>query len=497
MEASERPLETSSEASDRRLVTRNALYLTAAQVLTMPVSMLINALNARYLGAAEFGYIYLAGTMCSFGFLVVEWGGQGVLPAAIARDRSQASALLGTSLAWRLVSAGIVYAVVAVGCHLFGYGRELQWALGLLFLMSAAISLAGALKDTIRGFERTDIPAFAQIGQQLLVLALLTPVLMLGGRMRASLAAQTIGYALTFAVLWPTLRLVGIRKLSFQRGVLKSLFSEGTPFVFFGLTLVLQPSIDAIYLSKLAPSEVMGWYAVSRRLLGVLIFPATVPLAALYPTLCRLFGTDSEGYKRMARGALHSVTLIVVPIALGTGLYPEIGIAIFSREAFAPAAQNLRIFAVYLLLMYISMPLGTCILAARKQRAWSVVQSLCLVVSLVLDPLLIPWFQRRTGNGGIGLCVAAVVSEVFVIACGVVLAPRGIFDRRFARSVLLAVLSGGAMALVAHLMKSINPFLAAPFAVAAYVGALIATGGIEKTQLAAARALISRKLSRR
>jgi O-antigen/teichoic acid export membrane protein len=497
MEASERPLETSSEASDRRLVARNALYLTAAQILTMPASMLVNALNARYLGATEFGYIYLAGTMCSFGFLVIEWGGQGILPAAVARDRSQAPVLLGTSLAWRVMSTGIVYAVTAAACHLFGYDRELQWALGLTFLLWAANSFAGALKDTIRGFERTDIPAYAQVGQQFLVLVVLTPVLMLGGKMRASLAAQAGAFAVAFALLWPTLRLVGIHKLSFRRGVLKSLFSEGTPFVFFGLTLVLQPSIDAIYLSKLAPSEVMGWYAVSRRLLGVLIFPATVPLAALYPTLCRLFGTDSEGFARMARGALHSVTLIVVPIALGCGLYPEIGISIFSRAAFAPAEQNLRVFAVYLLLLYISMPLGTCILAARKQRSWSVVQCLCLVVSLVLDPLLIPWFQRRTGNGGLGLCVAAVASEVLVIGCGIALAPRGIFDRRFARSVLLALLSGGVMALAAHLMKSLNPFVAAPFAVAAYVIALVATGGIEKAQLAAARALIARKLLRR
>jgi hypothetical protein len=84
-----------------------------------------------------------------------------------------------------------------------------------------------------------------------------------------------------------------------------------------------------------------------------------------------------------------------------------------------------------------------------------------------------------------------------VIGFGVALAPRGIFDRRVARSALLALVSGGVMAAAAHLMKPITPFVAAPLAVAAYVGALVVTGAIEKTQLAAGRAFIVRKVLRR
>src|SRR5450432_3284964 len=104
MQASDRPVvDETSDASIRRLVVRNTLYLTAAQVVTIPLSIVINALTARYLGPAEFGYIYLASTICTFAFLAVEWGQQGVLPAAIARDHAQAATLLGTSLAWRSV----------------------------------------------------------------------------------------------------------------------------------------------------------------------------------------------------------------------------------------------------------------------------------------------------------------------------------------------------------------------------------------------------------
>ena len=497
MQASERAAPDNSNASVGRLVVRNTLYLTAAQVLTIPLSMVTNGLTARYLGPVDFGHIYLASTICGFGFLAVEWGQQGVLPAAIARDTTHASALLGTSLTWRTLFSFVVYPALALGSHLFGLGPELQWALALTFCASLVTSFCNAFKDAIRGFERTDIPAYSQVGQQLLIALLTTPVLFFGARLRGALLAQIVAGVVVMLVLWRSLRLVGVGKLTYRGSALRGLLKEGTPFAFFAVAMALQPIIDALFLSKLASAPVMGWFAVSQRLIGLLLFPASALLGALYPTLSRLYSTDREAFVRTARGSLHSVALAVVPIALGCAMFPEIGIAIFSRESYAPAEDNLRIRSLFLFLVYFTMPLGICILAAGKQRAWSIVQSLCVAVSLVFDPLLVPWFEKRYGNGGLGLAVASVISEVVVVACGVALAPKGIFDRRFARSLLLAVLSGALMAAAAYFTKPfITPFVAAPLAVLVYCGALVATGGIEKAHLELARATITRKLSR-
>ncbi|HEX3849761.1 MAG TPA: oligosaccharide flippase family protein, partial [Polyangiaceae bacterium] len=481
MEASEQPRETPPPVtSDGRKVLRNTIYLSAAQVLTIPISIAVSGMTAHHLGPVEFGYLYLGYTFCGFAFILVEWGQQGVLPAVIARDHSRAGGLLGASLAWRFAAAIVTYIVLAVVCHLAGYGAEPQWAIGLSFCIYTLSSLIAAFRDVIRGFERTDIPAYAQVGQQLLVVTTLATVFALGGKMRGALGSQIFAAAVVAVVLWRAMRLVGVRSLTFERGALKGLLKEGTPFVFFNLALALQPNIDAVYLSKLAPPEVTGWFAVRTGLVAALLFPASALLGALYPTLSRLYTTDLKSFIQVARGALHSVALVVVPVALGCALYPEIGTSIYSRKSFIHSEDDLRVSALFLFLVYFSMPLGSCIVAAGKQRAWSVVQGMCVVVSLVLDPLLLPWFQRHTGNGGIGICVALAISEALVVTCGVALAPRGIFDRRFARGMGLALFSGGVMTLAAYLMKPITPFVAAPIAVAAYAVALIATGGIEK-----------------
>jgi O-antigen/teichoic acid export membrane protein len=480
----------------QRLVVRNTLFLAGSQALTIPLSVVMNAVMARYLGAGAFGIAYLASTLSGLGFLAVGWGHEGVLPAAAARDPTVAGRMLGSSLAWRAVLSVVVYAVLALVSHGLRYSRELQWALALTCVQAALTAFIGACKDTIRGLERADIPAYAHVGQQLLAAVIIVPVLMLGGDLNATLVGQIVTGMLVLLAVWRTLPGVGVGAPSVSREALASLFRGGTPFVAFGIAMALQPNIDAVFLSKLAPEEVMGWYAVARRLVGVILFPASALIGALYPTLCRLHIVDTKGFASTTSGSLRAVSLLVFPAALGCALFPDLAIAIFSRKSFGPAEDNLRVLSAFVFLVYFSMPLGTCILAAGKQRIWSLVQSLCVAVSLALDPLLVPLFQRRFHNGGLGLCLATVVSEVVVVACGLFLVPRGVLDRNLLRTVALALFSGCVMAIVARLAAPLTSWVAAPLALLAYGLALWLTRAIEEEQMAGIRSFIQRRFSR-
>ena len=223
----------------------------------------------------------------------------------------------------------------------------------------------------------------------------------------------------------------------------------------------------------------VGWYAAAEKLKGVLVFPAAALVSALYPTMCRLFETDREGYRRTAQTALETSTLAVVPVAIGAYLYADLGIELYSKQAFGPAADNLRMLAPFIFMVYISMPLGACILAAGGQRIWTGVQALCIVVSLVLDPLLIPWFQQRTGNGGLGVCAVVVLAELMMVVAGVVLMPKGVFDRQLLLGFGRLFVAGGAMLGVGHLLANVSPFIAAPVAALIYLGTLRAIGGLK------------------
>jgi O-antigen/teichoic acid export membrane protein len=475
---------------------RNTVYLTAAQVATVPLAVINNALMGRFLSAEEFANLYLATTLCSFAVLGLEWGQQGALPALVARDRARTSAYLGTSLTWRLMTSVAISGVLAAVCAVLGYNEGQKWALALAFPITILLSCGGAFKDTIRGFERTDIPALTHVAQHVLCLIAVVPVLLLGGRLHAVLIVNLVVVGLLLLPLRKAVSSLGVRNLGFDRGALKSLFAIGTPFVFFDFAMVLLPNVNATFLSKLTPPEVMAWFSVSQRLIGLLLFPATALVGALYPTLCRLHSEDRTEFARLSNSAIYGTTLLAVPAAVGCALFPEVGVSIFGLPKFAGAIDHLHVMSAFVFLVYFSMPLGICILAANRQRAWALVQGLCVVVSLVGNPFLVPYFQELKGNGAIGTCITLVFSEAMVVACGIALAPRGVFNLELSKSILLAIVSGAAMASVAWLLKPISLFLAIPAALLAYAAVARLTGALNPTTVAMMRGALARKLGR-
>jgi O-antigen/teichoic acid export membrane protein len=478
-----------------RLVFRNVLFLFLAQLMGTPLSLVLNALQARYLGPEEFGLMYLAWTFVSFGFLAIDWGQSSTLPAIVAKDRTRAGELLGSGLAWRVVAAIVVYALLALGCFLLGYSREFQIVLALVMLVATINTITAACQDVVRGFERTDMVAYGTFGVQLGAALFVIPTLLLGGRLRSVLLAQALSSTILLGLVWVATRPM-IRKVSLRIATTKVLLADGFSFLFFGLAIALQPNVDGVFLSKLAPPDAVGWYAAARKIVGLLIFPASALIISLYPTLCRLHGEDRQTYRRIAGSSLRLVTVVVVPVAVASLLYADVAIRIFSRETFGPAADDLRVLSVFVLLVYFTMTMGVCLLASGRQRAWATIQLVCVAVSATFDPLLVPWFQARFGNGGLGVCATSVGSEVLMLVAGISLMPKGTFDRALVRQLLLALFAGVVMVAVARSMSTLTPFVAGPVSLVAYVVCLVATGGLDQEQLRAFRSILGKKFRR-
>lgn len=487
------PPDSHSPHSANRLVLKNTLFLVGAKLLTAPLSVVVTAIIARYLGAADYSYIYLASTFTGFGMLCVIFGQSGALPAMVAVDRKRAGELLGTSLVWRLAIGGIVYGVLALACVVLGYDLVFHKALALVFIAGIITALAGAAVETIRGFERTDVDAYMNVGAAFLTAAITIPLVLLGGGLMLVLSVGLVTSTASVIFVSRFLRPVGVPRLSASRATLKELLERGYPFFFFSLAAALQPTVDAAFLSRLAPPEAVGWYAASAKLEGLIVYPASALVTALYPTLCRLYGDHREQFNQTTRATLQTAALLTVPVAAICGFFPELGYVVYGSGEFREVADNLRVLSLHLFLVYMSMPLGSAILAAGRARAWSLVQALCVLVSAIVDPLVIPWFQTNMGNGGLGVCWASVASEILMLSLGVWLLPRGVLTIGMARPLLSALAGGVSMGVVAWLLSGLSLWLAGAAALIAYAITLWLTGALNRDQVAFLKSIARRK----
>lgn len=479
----------------QRLVWRNTLFLVAAQVLVVPLSVITNILVARFLGPKDFGYLYLATTFATLAFLIVEFGQSGALAGLVAAQRSRSGQLLGSALAWRALAIAPVALILFGISRTLGHAHDFQIVLALMLLIAALGSVSMACHDILRGYERTDIGAVTFVAWKVLMLLVTAAVLTTGGGLRLLLQAQAGCTAIGALVMLYMLRFVRLPKPTLHLPTMRELLVAGGPFLALALAITLQENVDAAFLAKFASPDAVGWHAAARKVIGLLIFPSSALVAALYPTLSRLRSQDPAQFISTTASALRVTVLLAVPLAVGCALFPQLGVWMFNGAMFGPTADNLRILSLYLLLVYFSMPIGSALMASGHQRAWVVLQLGCVMVSVVLNPWLVPWCQLHFDNGGLGLCMAIVLSEAVMVAGGSWLASRALstslFDRRLWRSLVVALLGGVAMMLIAMLMRDYSAWVTAPIAITAYSGVLAAGGLLRSAQLNQVRALFA------
>jgi O-antigen/teichoic acid export membrane protein len=450
----------SSAAPVGRLsVARNALYLAIAQVITTALAIAATAVLGRRLGAAEFGKLYLATATVTFAFNFVEWGQPPYVTRAIAQAPERTRELLGSSIVFRLVGAMIAFGVLAAVGVLLGYDARARSLVAMLVVATLPLSCGLVFSVGFRGNERMDLDAIASVctGAFTAICSMLAVLLV--PRAEAVVAATGVSGLLALGVYSLLMRRLQPLGLRVSLATLRELLFNALPFLALTGAIAARPYVDALILSRLAPEAAVGWYAAANRLIGTLIFPGVLLGAALYPILSRLAVEDRSRFQRATRSALRPILVFAALAGLGSYLFADIAIALLYSTRFSPAAQVLQAFSFFLFLIYVNMTLGYVVAASGRQRAVGAANVSMLVIGAALDLLLVPVFQSRYANGGIGVAISLGASELTMFVTMILLVPSGTLDRSlamdFGRAIAAAV---GTMA-VGKMLDPAPPFV--------------------------------------
>jgi O-antigen/teichoic acid export membrane protein len=258
------------------------------------------------------------------------------------------------------------------------------------------------------------------------------------------------------------------------------------------VVFLAQTYIETLFLSRLAPGEVLGWYGAARNISGTLLMAGNILVTASFPRLSRT-ASDPVSFKREVSTALRPVLALAVLAMVGTYLFADLAIGmIFGKGTFGPAVLVLQILGPTLFLIFVDMMLGIVALAAGKARPITAYKFAALLLAAALGYPLIRLTQDQMGNGAIGAVAAFAVSELFMVFAFVRLVPRGVLDRTVWLDLLRALVCGGASVLAVRLLPWDFALITLPLCLLVFAGMARVTGLIRPSDRELLAALLKR-----
>jgi O-antigen/teichoic acid export membrane protein len=423
-------------------VAKNTSIMLFQQVITWCASFLLMFFLARYLGPVEYGKVFLAGSIAFIFGIFVDYGSNYSIAKRVSRSPEDTGQILVDAVSFRfafglVALSGIV--ILSFGMDYPADVRILLLIMGLGFLWSGAIT---SLRACYQGHELMQYTSVGTIAQQVLISFASIVALVLGAKAVVIVVIGIVGSFLNFLVLaWFSKNIVkSLPRVSLRRAIQQ--VKEGAPYFLLVVFSGIYYRIGSVMLSKMAPEVVVGWYGAAYRLFEALNFFPIIFSTAVYPVLSRLWKEEETTHRRTTHKSLELMVLTGIPITIGVLVFADRFVHLFyGFSGYEPSVLVLRLLGTGLLFMFIDMILGTTLLASDRQRVQSILALCAIPFNVGLNYFLIPFYQSHLGNGGLGLAIATVVTELCIMIAMLAFVPRGIL-----RGFRFAVLGKGLIA---------------------------------------------------
>ncbi len=439
---------------------RGGLLRTVGYVVGLLLSLAAAPLLIRHLGTVDFGRYAAALAIVS---IVAGLSDGGVNTIALRelsvldgeRRRRMMSDLLGLRLVLGAAGVGIAVAFAAVA----GYGGSLTLGIGLAGVGMFVIAFQTLLGIVLQSQLRFGWAVLTDIIRQAVVAGAIVALVLSDAGLVSFLAATIPGGAigLGFAVLLvrgqvslrPALRLA--RWVPLLRDTFTYAVAIAVNSLYFRVTLVL--------MSLVAAPLQTGYFAVSFRVMEVLVGVPVLLMGAAFPILSRsaAAGGDRErfqyGVERLFELGLIVGVLATLAVQLGAGF----------------AIDVLRIESLGLLAIFVAVATGFPLLALRRHRETLLANCLSLLAGIVLTLALSP------GMGAQGGAIAAVVADFVLATINTAMLIRA-GGPRLPFKVVPVALAAGALGYGAGLAVGVHPVVQAAVGSAVYLLAVAAMG---------------------
>ncbi len=454
-----------------RRVAASAGWQSAAKIAIALMGVVSVAILTRYLGTEGYGAYALGFSFLALFGAVADLGLFSILVRDISREPDRAEELIGNGITLRGV-LWLVVSLLAVGiAFLLPYDADVRTAIALAALPFGMGLVNGALLAGLQARLQMAGASGAEVAGRAATLAAAAGAAWLDLGFTAILLTASVGAAVTLMLTLAVARRTFAVRPRVDLAVWRTLLVASLPL---GLALGINElyfRADQLIISLSRPLEEVGWYGLAFR---VIELAATLPgtlLISLFPVISVQVAANDVRVRDTLQRGFDILVAVAAPLALGGLVLAGPVVAVVAGDAFAGAADPLRILLFAGGLAFVNGLLGYALIARDRQRDTLWLNVTALALNLALNIALVPTY-------GIDAAAAtAVVSELAILAGGLWLVHRHLRFLPAPGMVLRAVAAASVMTGVLWVCDGAPLAVLLVLAAVTYPAALWAVGG--------------------
>lgn len=371
---------------------QNTSWIVGANLVQMVLSFIIGMISARYLGPSNFGVINYAAAIIAFFTSIANLGMEGVLVNEFTRKEYKNSEVLGTSLVMGLVSSIISSILVVL---LVGVLKQWDSIMILVTFLQSLTLVFKAFNVFDYWFQSKLLSKYPSIIKCLsyIVMSAYKIFLLVTNKsviwFAFSLGVDTLAIALGLLFYY---FVIEKGEIGFNRRLIWHILVQSSPFILSGLVSVIYTQMDKVMIEQfLNDSAQTGLYSAALTVCTTWLFLPQAFITSARPVILGMKNRNDSRYIVRLKQLYSFIIWGCIAVAAAITICAPIIIKILYGDAYAAAANTLRIVIWYTVFAMIGTARGIWILCEKKNKyVWRylIVGS---IVNVILNACLIPY----------------------------------------------------------------------------------------------------------
>jgi O-antigen/teichoic acid export membrane protein len=398
--------------SSAKRIARNTSLLTIGQIISYGESAIYAILVARYLGAEGLGILNFGVSLIAIFSVIVNFGLGTLTTREVARDRSKASKYLANVIPIQVLLAFTSISLIVVLVNAIGYPQQTIY---VVYILSV-----GLIVSTLSSLFLAIFQAFEELKFQAMVLVITSVAALCGALIVIQLHLNVVAFAL-FALVSSGIGLAFVYAICVRRffkpyleadfDFWRSALKEAWPMAATAMSVMIFFRIDVVMISLIQGTTAVGFYSIAYTLSEASLVVPSMFVVSLLPILSKLHQDPKQSFQDTCAQVIRYLLYLALPMALFVTMWAKPIVSFLYGARFDPSVAALQILIWSAAIMYVSMVLGTALVAANLQKLSMKLNLLQAALNISLNVLLIPKYSY------FGASFATVVA----VACGLAL----------------------------------------------------------------------------